>query len=226
MEGLVLKKKQIIIIAAVILVALIGIGAYAMSQDDGADKSNTSSNTSSNNSGNQPSSFDALTTDTSFVATITTSNDGQEVKAVMSYDKDSGAVKYVTTTEGKEVSMYYTKDAYYLCQSANDCFKYPLGQGSVSGFDPGTYQYDNQDIAGLRNNAAYQGQQSCPAGTCDVWKVTEGTNSTTVYIDASTKRISQVETTTAAGTSKVVYEYKSVSVTPPANAKELPLTIP
>ena len=119
------------------------------------------------------------------------------------------------------MEIIYTSDAYYACQGDN-CVKYPISQSSNSGFDPSAYTYDQAKLASY-TSPANKGQQSCPSGTCDVWEVSAGGYSSKLYIDSDTKRITQVESTVAGKTSKIVYEYKDVSITVPANAQTIPV---
>ena len=119
------------------------------------------------------------------------------------------------------MEIIYTSDAYYSCQGDN-CVKFPISQSGDSGFDPSAYTYDESKLSSYAN-PAYKGQQSCPSGTCDVWEVSAGGVTSTLYVDSSSKRITQVESTVGGKTSKIVYEYKDVSITVPANAQTIPV---
>jgi hypothetical protein len=144
----------------------------------------------------------------------------------MEYDKNSKVVKYQSTANGQTTILYYASDAFYTCQNDSACYKYPINQSTASGFSRESYEYSQEELADFKNGAAYQGTQPCPAGSCDVWKVSTEDGQSTIYIDKATKRISQVEGTTAAGSSKIVYEYKDVNVSIPPNAQELPSFTP
>ena len=207
-------------------VVLVGGGAYFVTQN-GSDSSNDSASQQSSENASQDSStqaFDAVSTnDTSFVATISTSDtEGKTSQSTMEYDKSSGNVRYTSTADDKTFTITYTSDAYYMCQSADRCIKYPLNGVGDSGFDRSAFEYTAEELAGYKNSSAYQGKKDCPSGTCDVWQVSEGDYRATIYIDAGSKKIVQVEGTTGGTTSKIVYEYKDVSITPPANAQEIP----
>ncbi len=212
-------KRYIPIIVAVLVLA--GGAGYALTRDKNDSSNNTNGNQSqtSGNSG----AFDAVSTaNLSFEATMTTVSGDKTITAVMQSDAKTGAVKYVGGTFSDTMTMIYTKDAYYMCQSADKCFKYPLGQGTGASFDPSTYQYDDSKIADYKSASTSLGRQSCSSGTCDVWKVTSNGYDSKVFIDSKTKRVVQVEGATAEATTKIVYEYKDVNVEIPQNAQTLP----
>ena len=215
------KNKLVLIVGLGILV--VAVVAYVGLRNKNSGQNTGSTSGASNTQSNKAASnvFDPLgTNDVSYVATITTTNGDKSVVGVMESDAKTGAIRYTATTNGKEVQMTYTKDAYYICQSADKCLKYPLSQGS--GFDPKSYAYDASKIAEIKNSVKSLGTSSCPTGTCSVWQTTNGSYQGKVYIDSKTKRIVQAENTTASGSSKIVYDYKDVTVSVPANAQELP----
>lgn len=210
-------KNKLIIIALVLLIG--GGAAFALTRN----KDDSNGSTTQKNGAKTGSGFDAVSTSgASFVATITTTVEGKEVVATMEYDKNSGNVRYTSNTDGQNFVIVYTSDAYYMCQTADNCIKYPVGQGQSSGFDPKAYEYSDEELAGWKNTALDKGKKACASGTCYVWEVNTGGYASSVYIDTKTKRVIQVESATAAGASKIVYEYKDVSITPPANAQTLP----
>lgn len=217
-----MNKK--VLIAAVALVVVGGGAAFAMTRPDKkANDSQAAQQTSAEADSIDNMAFDPLATgDSSFVAIIDTTTDGQTTSGRMEYDKDNDALRF-TSTSGEETSvLVYTQDAYYFCQTEDTCYKAALSQSSNSSFDRRLYEYSAEEIAAFRNTAAYQGKQACPSGSCDTWKVSQDGYETTLYIDAGSKRITQVDGASASGTTKIVYEYKDVTVTPPANAQDLP----
>lgn len=224
-----MNKKMIIgaLILAILLIA--GAAAYITSQDEdqSAKEENQSTqqeidNQNANNQ-NQAENFDVASTEgLSFVSTISTTSEGKTTTATMEYDKTTGSVRYTSQAEGQDLVMIYTKDAYYMCQTAETCIKYPTSQGDTSGFDSDSYQYSENELNDIKSSAFYQGQKDCLSGTCDVWKSTLGDYESLMYIDAKTKRIVQVESTSAAGSSKITYEYKDVSIVPPTNVQTIP----
>ncbi len=213
--------KKFLPVIIVLLILIGGGAAVLLTKDDSKNNNATSAN--NNNQTKTTGVFDALaTTGTSFIATITSTNNGKSVESKMEYDQKNDAVRYTTAVGGSEASYIFINDAYYICQSASKCFKYPASQGNSSGFDRKAYEYSNEELAGFKNTSVDGGEGACPAGTCHIWKVANGGYESSVYIDTKTKRISQVESTSAAGTSKITYEYKDVTVTAPKNAQELP----
>ncbi len=215
------------VVGIIVAVVVVGGAGYFFTQR-GSDPSESNASNAEQNSNEQStvdvSTFDAVpTSGTSFSATITSkSADGKTTQAVMEYDKSTGNTSYSSQDDGKTFKMVYTKDAYYMCQDGDTCIKYPLNGVGDNSFDPSTYEYTDAEIEGFRNTAVDAGEQDCPSGKCYVWKVTENGYESSVFIDTKTKRIVQVEGTSEGTTSKIVYEYKDVSVVPPANAQEIP----
>lgn len=208
------RPVLIAVVAAVIIAG--GAGAYTLTKDN-KDKAPrpASQNT------NSQSSFAAQPTEgLEFKATITTTSGNTSTQATIERD-DKNNTRYVTGQVGQQMEIIYTSDAYYSCQGGN-CTKFPISQSGNSGFDPSAYTYDQSKLSGYRNNSSYKGKQSCPAGTCDVWSVSVGGATSTIYVDTDTKRISQVEGSQGGGTSKIVYEYTDVTINIPANAQAVP----
>jgi hypothetical protein len=131
-------------------------------------------------------------------------------------------MRFTANANGNEVVSVYTPEAFYICQTSDTCFYYPISEAASLGFDPSNFVYSNDEVAGYENNALYQGEQACPAGTCHVWQVGDGSTTSTLLIDTVTKRISQVQSSSSTGDTSLVYEYKDVSITPPANAMPVP----
>lgn len=213
--------KHNVLIAAAAVIVLGGAGAFVLTRDKKTNDTTSSGTSQKTNSAN--SAFDAVSTEgLSFVATLTTQAEGKELVSTMESDAKTGAIKYTANTGVSPVTMIYTKDAYYMCQDASTCMKYSLTQGNSAGFDPKSFQYDNSEIDNYKNTSAQLGTESCPAGTCSVWKVGAAETESKIYIDKKTRRVSQVITGAADATSKIVYEYKDVSVVVPTNAQEVP----
>lgn len=205
-----------VIIGAIVVILLGGGGAaYVLTKDDDKPPQNTSQNDSNANA------FDAVSTEgLEFTAKITTSGASGTTEATLEHD-DQNNTRYVSDIGGMQTEVIYTADAYYSCQAGN-CTKFALSQSSSSGVNPGDYTYDESKLAGYRDNSTHKGRQDCPAGTCDVYEVSVGGTTSTIYIDTDTKRISQVESTISGATSKIVYEYKDVTINVPTNAQTVP----
>lgn len=221
------SKKVILIVLAVVIVGGVA-AAYFINKNNEEEKEQKAAQASqtAQNVANTTNTLNAASTaGKSFVATInTTTTGGQPVTGVMTSD-GKGNVSYVYKADGKDVSLIYTADAYYLCNGTATCIKYPASQTSSSGFNPSDYQYDGSKINALKSTAAYKGQQACPSpstGTCDVWSVTEADTTTTMYVNSADKQIAKVTTKSGTTTSDITYEYKAVTVAAPANSVTLP----
>ncbi len=211
-----MNKIITLIVLAVIVVG--GGTAIILTNKDSKDSMNSSRANSSKTQTGQGNDFSALpTADLSFVATLTSTANGKTVKTVMESDAKTGAVRYASDT----MTMIYTKDAYYICQTAENCFKYKLGQGSGASFNPKDYQYDSSKIDSYRNSSTKLGTESCPAGTCVVWQVTNGGYVSKIYVDSKTKRVSKVTSSQGETSTTIIYDYKDVSVQVPTNAKDI-----
>ena len=210
------------IVGVAVAAVLIGGGgaAYMLTKDDDNGSSQNTSQ-SENQSGDNQNAFNAASTEgLEFKATISTTSGGQATQATIEHD-DKGSTRYVASAGGQQTEIIYTSDAYYMCTSGS-CYKYSLSQTPGVNFNPKDYEYGADKLEGYKSGAAYKGKQSCPSGSCDVWSVSGGGGTTTLYVDAGTKRITQVETSISGATSKIVYDYTDVTITIPANAQTLP----
>ena len=138
-----------------------------------------------------------------------------------------GNISYAYQAEGKDVTLTYTKDAYYLCSGNSQCLKYPISASSGSGFDPSSYQFDSSRIDSLKSSSKYKGQETCPGksgSTCDVWTASSANGGviSTIYVDSSTKRVARVISVAGTTSSDVTYDYKNATVVVPTNAQEIP----
>ncbi len=208
-----MKKTIPIIIALIIVVAGAAVFLMARNNDD--------TPTQTTSQGESTNSFNAVSTSgVSFVATITTTTtDGKTVTGVMESDSKNGAVKYTASTAGATTTMIYTKDAFYMCQTADNCIKSSAANAS---FNPSAYEYSDDELAQFKSSSTKVGTESCPSGTCDVWNVSSEGYQSKIYLDQKTKRVSQVVGGTDQATSTIVYDYKDVTVTIPQNAQEAP----
>lgn len=212
-----MNKIVALVIGGVVVVG----GATALIINGGSeDDTNTGSSNSTSQTAAQFSP--AKTTNLSFVATTTSTVDGKTTNSVMESDAKTGAIRYKAGAADSGFTFIYTKDAYYMCPESGACFKYALGQGQGAAFDPKTYQYDDAKIADYKTNTKSLGRESCPAGTCEVWQVSGSGYGAKIYIDNDTKRVSQVISDASGVSSKIVYEYRDVSVEIPTNIQELP----
>jgi len=227
-------KRPTIIITVIVLVLVVGLGIYEANHHSSKTKSTSSTSTPKSAAKTTPKSFNkpgtgsgsnsfaaVSTQGLAYTATInTTAGDGSTSTATIMTD-GKGTTQYATTQSAENIQITYTPTAFYTCNSGT-CYKYPANQGSTTSFDPASYTYTDAQIATFKNTASYQGKKSCPAGTCDAWSVTSSGTTSTLFIDTATKRISQVETVQADGKkSSIVYDYKAVNITIPANATSI-----
>ena len=222
-----------ILLAVVILLIIGGVAAYFINkhnEDEKAKKAAAAAALSNQKQQQQVANaktFAAVANSGQpYVATIDSNTGGKQVNGVITSD-GKGNTSYAYTADGSKVTLVYTADAYYLCCGSNQCIKYSASQTANSGFDPSTYQFDGSKIDELKNSASYKGQQACPSpatGTCDVWSVTStsGNTTTTMYINADTKRIARVTTASGTTTSEVTYDYKNATVKVPTNFTTAP----
>jgi hypothetical protein len=218
------SRKNLIIGLVILLLIAAGAAAYFLTKDDDTQDSSTTSNTTQNTPPAATSTFaPEATANEPFVATVNTTITDKQVKGVMTSDGEGNA-SYVYTTDGNKMTLTYTKDAYYICNDSAGCFKYNVSGENNSGFDPADYQYDTSKLADLKNRASYKGQQDCPAGggTCDVWSVSVGSITSTMYVNTATKHIIKVTSANGTTTSDITYEYKKATVAIPQNAVTLP----
>lgn len=216
-------KRSMIIGLVVLLIIGGGTGVYlaTRNKDKKTETSNNSSQTSRNADTN---SFSPLSTaGVAFEATISSQGSDNSTTTATIKSDGKGNTQYSSGASGQTTEVTITTDAYYSC-TAGQCIKYPTGQTGGSGFDPSAYTYTDTQLTGYRSGATHKGKQSCASGTCDTWSVTANGSTSTLYIDSGTKRITQVETVVDGKTSKIVYDYKSVSITVPTNATTLPTT--
>ncbi len=211
------------IVGIIVAVVLIGGGvAYVATKDnEDSDKNNTNTSQTGSNSGSSTNTFNPASTEgLEFKATLTTTSTSGTTEATIEHD-DKGNTQYTATTNGQQVKIIYTSDAYYMC-TGDSCIKYPSSQSSNSGFNPSDYTYDQSKLSGYKNGAAYKGQKSCASGTCDVWSVSAGGFTSTIYVDSATKRITQVDSSIGGNSTKIVYDYSDVTITVPANTQTIP----
>ncbi len=226
------SKKGYLVGLVVVLVVAAGIGYYFYNQNQ-QDKENAKKAAAANAAVNNQTTttkkavFAPATTEgVPFVATVKTTTGDKQVSGVMTSD-GQGNISYATQAEGKNMTLVYTKDSYFLCMGESQCVKYPKTSSSSSGFDPGSYEFDGSKINSYKDSSSYKGQQACPGssgGTCDVWSVTNGGATTTLYVDSASKRIAKVTTVSGTTSSEATYEYKNATVVVPTNYTTLPST--
>jgi len=215
-----------------ILVALLVIGAgtfaYFAAQDtpDNNEESSNSQNQSASNGQEALATFDpVLAEGVSYVATISGTSEGQPVQGTIESD-GQGNSKFSFSQGEESGDLYLTSEATYSCSKNEGCVKFDRTNGNTNGFDealnPSRFDYSEEDFKSFKDQATYEGRQSCPAGTCDTWTVVDEQGyESKIYLDDS-NRVSQVEGKDETSNITLTYEYRDVTITPPANAQEIP----
>ncbi|HEX9679374.1 MAG TPA: hypothetical protein VGA08_02025 [Candidatus Saccharimonadales bacterium] len=207
------------IIALVLLLG--GAGAYFLTQDD--DPASPASEQNDESNDQMAGTFQPVaTTGLDFVATFRTTVGDQTSEARVEYDSPN-AWRYIGNQDGTEFEMIITTDGFFSMANGQ-WIKYPVSASTDNGFDTSLYEYDADELAALNAGATYAGTDSCPSGTCDVWEVESmDGSSVTIYIDAASRRISQVVSRSDTATTSISYEYIEVMVSPPEKYTELEL---
>ncbi len=215
-------KKFLIIGGVVVIVLGAATGGYLVfflgdnDQQDATGQTETTEN-----------AFNPVATEgVPVVATVTTTQDGETQTFVMEFD-GNGNSQYEMDSDGQTIRFVTTKDAHYMCNDAQGCFRYPTSDAQQGAVDPGQYEYSQSDIDNFRANATHKGQQSCSTGTCDVWDVSnfQDSGTATVFIDTASKRIVKIESTFNGSTSTIEFDYRDVTIEIPTDAQELPAGI-
>ncbi len=216
------SRKKYVWLAVIVVIIAGALIAYFATRDNQPKDSTANNAGKSTPVANAPASFaPAVTTNQPFEAKITSSG-ATSTQATMDYD-GQGSVSYAAQQDGQTSKFIFTNKAYYVC-TGSQCLKYPASQSASSSFNPNTYQYDASKINALKNGVAYKGQQACPSGngTCQVWSGSSRGTTSTVYINAANYRIDRVTAKTDNITTTVTYQYKKITITPPANATAAP----
>lgn len=211
-------------VVALLLLAGVGAGIYLMQNDDEKQNNTETSQTGQeqeSNNGEAPTLANFANSDKPFVATIKGETDGNSFNTVIEYD-GQGNGYFTTEYEGETTEFYFTGDSYITCRDGQ-CFKTP--KTSESSVNVDDYSYSQEDFDKFKNDATYEGRQSCPAGTCDVWLVSTTDQTTRIFINPETNLISQVVGDIDGNSVTVTYEFKDVTITLPENITEIPINL-
>lgn len=219
-----MSSKRIIIIVAAVLA--LGFAVFLVLGNDDENTSdqaitNETPQTGTEDQQSADSNFAPVgMMDMAFEATVDgTNTDGNAYQMLLQYDGE-GRTRMSGEQNGTRFETVFTSDAFYSCEGEN-CVKFPISQSDNSPFTPGEYVYEDDDFTDFKNSATYKGTGDCPAGTCDIWEVTEDGYTSQLFLD-SNQRISKVEGSSAEGTVTITYEYKSVNIEIPQNAQTIP----
>lgn len=214
-------RKKVLISVIVAAVVIIGAGAaYFMTKKDTTNNASTNSNSveQQNAANNGAPNFDpAATANVSFVAVLTGTSKGQTYTANLEHD-GKGSSKYSGNSANAPFEMYLINNEYITC-SGGSCIKLTGSAGSP--VNESTYSFSTEDIDNFRTSSTYKGKADCPAGTCDHWQSTKENETIDFYV-ASDNKISKASGTIGDTSFEIVFTYKDVTITPPANVRELP----
>lgn len=157
----------------------------------------------------------------SYVATISGSTPEGLISSTLEFDGE-GSYSFSSEQAGQSVKFIVTPEATFSCEG-EQCFEFPRGQeDDLFAFNIDDFTYDEGSLTEFVDIARYVGQEACPAGTCDVWEIIEDQETNRLYIDTDTNRISQATGSGDDGEFSIVYEYRSITITPPENVQPFP----
>lgn len=218
------SKRIIIIVVAVLVLGLAAFLVFGNDDDNSGNQANTGDSTQQADSESQQSADTRFAPvgmmDMAFEATVDgTDADGKSYQMLLQYDGE-GRTRMTGEQNGTRFETIFTSDAFYSCEGQN-CVKFPISQSDSSPFTPDEYVYEDDDFTEFQDSAAYKGTGDCPAGTCDIWEVTEDGYTSQLYLDRN-RRISKVEGSSVEGNVTITYEYKNVNIEIPQNAQTIP----
>jgi hypothetical protein len=215
------KIISVVVIGVVALVAGLGI-VISQDNDNTTENNNSSTEQTTVDQANGPSFSAVNSFDQSFVATITGTSAGESFSGTLEVDGNgNGRFTSVQAESGLSSEFYFNPNEFITCNEGT-CFSTP--NTGTSPFDINTYTFDDSEFETFKNNSSYEGEQDCPAGTCDVWLVNDAAEGleTKIYINKSDQRISQVIGTQDGETTSIVYEFKDVTINFPENVQQSP----
>lgn len=214
-------KKALLIGGAVVLVlAAAGIG-FLLFGNNSEDSGSSNQNEQQAETNQNDNLFSAVPTDDlEFEATLSGETGDTSYEAVILSDGE-GNSKYSGQSNGEQFEMYSLNDGSSIVCNGGTCFKVN-GSEAQTPVSADQYEYTGDDLTNFRDMVEYQGEASCPAGTCSVWRYDENRAVVEIYL-ADDGKISKLTTTSQDGDKfEIEYEYKEVSVTPPANVRSIP----
>ena len=231
-----------VIIGVVAGVIIVAGGAFALLSNNDSDTGSTNNSNGSNNTdGNQQSSNNSSTPVTNTGSPIdldisplvgpyritvsTVDADGRTTDATSDIDANGNIETTITDDEQVSSLIYHNGDAYVKAPTEAAYTRFPSNGSTpaVGELDVGFSQEDIDELSTF--NIIDKGTDSCTNGTCQVYEYTDpDTGDTgTVKITTDSKRLSDIEVTSADGEeSTIAYDYNvSFTVTPPDNFVEL-----
>lgn len=217
-------SRNVLLAIIAIVIVLGGIGAYVVSNKD--NQSNDSTEQASddgatgeqqNDNDNEPVFSAKATAGEPFVATMSGTANESSIAATIRYD-GKGNSHYSGVSNG-ETSEFYNIDGQYIFCSEGQCFASPTSTGLPISSDQ--YEYDDEDVSAWNEIAVYKGKQSCPAGSCDTWEVSQEGYVGTIFI-AGDGRISRTNWVGEGSSMTMDYSYEDVTITAPENVQTIP----
>lgn len=216
-------NKSILAASIVAGLALIGGGAYLVSQKDTTGSTNVSRSEEQKSTpgGDNPVFSPLATEDLAFEGTFTSTNkDGVITTGLIEVD-GLGNSKFSGEADGSTYAAYSVDGIFYSC-SSDKCIKMQTDQLSEGAISPSTYSLSDTDYENYKNNAIYKGKSACPAGTCETWEVTDLQGLKAVLFISSDNHISKVTGDTDEGKYEINFNYRDVKISAPENVTEIP----
>ena len=212
-------NKTIMVVGVVVIVVLGGAAAWYFTQNNSQSTEDTA-NSSQTNSGEagaavfRPQPMDAV----SYVATFkVTGKDGASGTGLYEH-ASNGDYKMSGSSQGQAYEAYFVGGAMISC-SDGECIKMP-GNMSNAPVDADSIGF-NESEADSDGQVKYVGTESCSAGTCDKWEVTDLSKNGKVTYYTQNDRMYRMIAESDDGTMDGTYEYKDVTIVAPANVMSL-----
>ena len=157
----------------------------------------------------------------SYVATINADTPEGSFESVLEFDGE-GNYSFNAEQDGQTVQFILIGDTAYTCEG-EQCFEFPSRQDDdMFNFNIDDFTYEEDELTDFAETATYLGEESCPAGTCDVWEIVDETETSRLYIDTDSNQISQATGTGDDGEFTMVFEYQDISIEAPENVQPFP----
>ena len=161
-----------------------------------------------------------LMNEASYVATISGEAADNIIDATMEFD-GQGNVRFTAQEDGRTLQFILTPEFLYSCDG-DTCYEFPADGQESQLLNPGDFTYTETDAVQYQSLGRNIGQESCPAGTCNVWEIEENDETNRIYIDVDSNLISQISGSSPDGGYTITMEYRDVSISAPDNAEPLP----
>lgn len=216
-----MNKQIIAIIAGVVLLIGGGIAFWQLQDDEPELAQETTENGITQEEAAQLAIVAENMAGASYVATISGTTPQGDIDSLLEFDGE-GSYSFTASQAGQSVQFVVTPEATFSCEG-DQCFELPRGQeDELFAFNIDDFTYDEAALTDFVDIARKVGQEDCPAGTCDVWEIEQDGETSRLYIDIDTNRISQASGSGGDGEFTIVYEYRDVTITAPENVQPFP----